>query len=68
MEKTVKKAKKVRSDTEQFLKHNPEIAKALDLFELSYEQYRVATEAAVPCSTEASTNSTYNGYGDHIRR
>jgi len=37
-------AKKIKANSVKFLKKNPDIAKALRLFDLSYERYKLATE------------------------
>ena len=37
-------AKKIKENSAKFLKKNPDIAKALRLFDLSYERYKLATE------------------------
>ncbi len=42
--KRSKLAQKIRRNSEEFLKKNPEIAKALRLFDVSYERYKTATE------------------------
>lgn len=42
--KRFKLAQKIKANSEEFLKKNPEIAKALRLFDVSYERYKTATE------------------------
>ena len=42
--KRSKLAQKIKTNSEQFLKKNPELAKALRLFDVSYERYKIATE------------------------
>lgn len=42
--KRSKLAKKLKANSQEFLKKNPEIAKALRLFDVSYERYKMATE------------------------
>ena len=42
--KRSKLAQKIKGNSEEFLKKNPEIAKALRLFDVSYERYKMATE------------------------
>lgn len=42
--KRSKLAQKIKGNSEEFLKKNPEIAKALRLFDVSYERYKIATE------------------------
>ena len=42
--KRSKLAQKIKTNSEQFFKKNPEIAKALRLFDVSYERYKIATE------------------------
>ena len=42
--KRSKIAQKIKGNSEEFLKKNPEIAKALRLFDVSYERYKIATE------------------------
>lgn len=42
--KRIKLAQKIKGNSEEFLKKNPEIAKALRLFDVSYERYKIATE------------------------
>jgi len=53
--KRAKIAQKIHTDTKRFLEQNPEITKALRLFDISYEQYRSATEQ-VSVNTENTTN------------
>lgn len=42
--KRFKLAQKIKGNSEEFLKKNPEIAKAFRLFDVSYERYKIATE------------------------
>lgn len=42
--KRSKLAQKIKTNSQEFLKKNPEIAKALRLFDVSYERYKMATE------------------------
>jgi len=60
MEKRKRQLEQIERKTSQFLEGNPEIAKALKLFDVSFEQYRMATEAT-NFSTDASTNPGANG-------
>lgn len=63
--KRSKLAQKIRGNSEEFLKKNPEIAKALRLFDVSYERYKIATEhgyfytdiSTSPAQTELSRNT-----------
>jgi hypothetical protein len=62
--KRAKLAQKIKKNSEEFLKKNPEIAKALRLFDVSYERYKIATEqgyfytdvSTSPSQTELSRN------------
>lgn len=42
--KRSKFAQQIKANSERFFKKNPEIAKALKLFDFSYERYKIATE------------------------
>ena len=42
--KRSKLAQKIKTNSEEFLKKNPELAKALRLLDVSYERYKMATE------------------------
>lgn len=53
--KRAKIAQKINTDAKRFLEQNPEIAQALRVFDVSYEQYRSATEQ-IRVHTESSTN------------
>lgn len=63
--KRSKIAQKIKGNSEEFLKKNPEIAKALRLFDVSYERYKIATEqgyfytdvSTSPSQTELSRNA-----------
>lgn len=63
--KRSKIAQKIKGNSEEFLKKNPEIAKALRLFDVSYERYKIATEqgyfytdvSTSPSQTELSRNT-----------
>lgn len=63
--KRAKLAQKIKGNSEEFLKKNPEIAKALRLFDVSYERYKIATEqgyfytdvSTSPSQTELSRNT-----------
>ncbi|MDP1706446.1 MAG: hypothetical protein Q8L36_01335 [bacterium] len=67
--KRSKLAQKIKGNSEEFLKKNPEIAKALRLFDVSYERYKIATEqgyfytdiSTSPSQTELTQNTkTHN--------
>ena len=55
--KRSKLAQKIKGNSEEFLKKNPEIAKALRLFDVSYEHYKIATEQGY-FYTDISTSSS----------
>ncbi len=63
--KRAKLAQKIKGNSEEFLKKNPEIAKALRLFDVSYERYKIATEqgyfytdiSTSPSQVESSKNA-----------
>lgn len=54
--KYAKSAQKIKSGSETFLKKNPEIAKALRLFDVAYERYKLATEQQGYFYTDVSTS------------
>ena len=65
MEKRGKESQRISSQTSQFLKKNPEIAKALRIFDMSFERYRMATEVT-NFITDASTNPKSGGFSTRI--
>ena len=68
--KRSKLAQEIKTNSEQFFKKNPEIAKALRLFDVSYERYKIATEQGyfytdISTSPSKSAVDTYMGGAEH---
>lgn len=55
-------AQKIKANSEQFFKKNPEIAKALRLFDVSYERYKIATEQGYFYTDTSTSPSKTEGF------
>lgn len=56
MKKNEKKTKSPEKEVDRFLKSNPKIKEALDLFKISKEQYLKALESTQPQITTSNKN------------
>jgi len=54
--KRKKEAKKIEEQREDFLKKNPKIKKALEIFDITMDQYEKSLSGRVHFYTDTSTN------------